>query len=588
MYPVSAAYMTAIGKPVKTRRIRGTVGTIAFTDANLVTNTLKIDNRCSEGTELTIGSVYIGQLTCVFKGINLTGAWMGKVITIAEELLIDPDEDTWESVPLGVFHVVEALHQDNGIYVVAYDAMDYLDKPFALDLVSGTPYDYLTMIAEICPVTFAQTEEQVRALPNGDYAFALYSENDITTCRDLLSWVAQTMACIATATRDGKIELRTYGGEAVDEIGSGTRWEGSSFSDYVTRYTGVSVVNIDKQETIYKGAEVDDALTYNLGSNPLLQNMQLDEVLGNILEALGEIAYTPFNVDRSGCPAYDLCDVLTFPDGIGGNRTGCIMAYEYDYHDVFMIDGYGSNPALMGAQSKEEKEIAGLMSRTNANQIQYYTFTNGNRITVDNHNTEIMRIRFGSMKDTTAVFHAEIKLDADTEETVKGTVTYIYNENEMTYHPVETWIDGNHLLHLLYYYQIDAAEINTLRVLMRTEGGTVTIERADIQAAISGQGLAASDKWDGWIDVEDAILVASFRVCGQTVDAFAEDVDVDLVDVITLEIGDDIADVILDTTPKPTAFDGSVYINKQPLHTLTWGDVLNLGTWQNVKDDYGW
>ena len=75
MYPVSAAYMTAIGKPIKTRKIYGVVGNIVFDDSNLVSGTFKIDNQCSSGSELELGSVYIGQLTCVFNGISLTGSF---------------------------------------------------------------------------------------------------------------------------------------------------------------------------------------------------------------------------------------------------------------------------------------------------------------------------------------------------------------------------------------------------------------------------------------------------------------------------------------------------------------------------------
>lgn len=586
MYPVSAAYMAAIGRPVKTRRITGTIGNVSFDDSNVVVGTLKVDNRCSEGTELTIGSVYIGQLTCVFKGIDFTGQWMGKIITLSEELLVG--EDTWEAVPLGVYHVVEAQHQETGVYVVAYDVMDYLDEPFTLSATSGTPYDLCMLIADACDVTFAQTEEQIRALPNGEQAFVLYPENDITTYRDLLFWVAQSMACFATATRDGKIEFRTYAGDPVDAIGKSTRWEGSSFSDYVTRYTGVSVTRLDSQDVIYKGLPVDDGLTYSLGSNPFMQTMTLDGVLWNILEELAKIAFTPFNVDRSGCPAYDLGDVVTFPDGIGGGRTGCIMAYEYDYHDVYMIDGYGANPALMGAQSKADKEIAGIMSRSNSNEVQFYTFTNGKSITLgENQWKDIINIRFGSMKNSIVTFQAEIKMRVQTSNIAVGEVRYIYNDNEISYHPVETWLGGDHLLHLLYFFAVSGGEVNTLRVQMRLDFGTAVIDRASIQAAVSGQGLAASDKWDGWIIAEDNIIYAPFGNEPTGTDAIGEDVDVALKDVIVLEFTEGLSPKRLEAEPTPTSVQSALYINKYPLKDLTWGEV-NEYTWAEIKDGYNW
>lgn len=591
MFPVSAAYMTAIGKPIKTRRIVGTVGDIAFNDSNIVSGTLKIDNRCSDGTELTLGAVYIGQLTCVFHGINLTGEWMGKTITLSEELLVA--EDTWEAVPLGVYHVVEAQHQETGVYVVAYDVMDYLDKPWSVSSTTGTPYDYLALISERCDVELAQTEEEIRELPNGTFGFALYEENDIQTYRDLLFWVAQTMACFATATRDGKIELRQYGGLPVDQIGSWTRWEGSSFSDYVTRYSGVSVVNIDDQSTIYRGLEVDTMLTYNLGANPLLQHMILDTALGNILQALEAIAFTPFNVDRSGCPAYDLGDILTFPDGIGGGRTGCIMAYEYDYHDVYMIDGYGANPALYGAQSKSDKELAGLMSKSVVNTFQYYTYTNAEEIELREDYKEILSLRFGSTKQTLVTFQAEIKLENEIEDadvdTIVNNIKYIFNGSEADYHPVETWIEGKHLLHLLYLIPIGSAALNTLKVRMNSEGGVTYIGRADLNAVISGQGLVASNTWDGYIDAEDTIgTILPFATEPQEVAETTDTPTVALTDVLLLEVSDGMEDGDLVNEPVAEEVKDAPYLNKGRMKDMTWGYIKEHYTWAEVLELFNW
>lgn len=593
MYPVSAAYKTAIGKPIKERRIRGTVGTVGFNDSNIVTGTLKIDNQCSAGTELEIGSVYIGQMVCVFRGINLTGEWMGKVITISEDLRVG--EDTWESVPLGIFHVVEALHEETGVYVKAYDVMDHLDRPWTLSSAIGKPWDFLELIRQGTGVVFSQTEQQINALPNGLSDFVLYSENDIQTYRDLLFWVAQLTCTFATATRDGKIVLRSYGTEAVDEIDGSARWEGSSFSDYETRYTGVSVTKVDDQSTVYMGLPVDDGLTYNLGSNPFLQTGNVNNALNSILTAISAFAYTPFSVDRCGCPAYDLGDVLTFPDGIGGDRTGCMMSYEYDYHDVYMLDGYGANPAIYGAQSKTDKELAGLMSRTNANQLQYYTYTNAKPFEIRDEYKEIISIRFGSTKQTLVTFQAEIALENEIEDqdvdSIINNIKYLLNNVEQEYKPVETWIEGKHLLHLLYLIPIWDAALNTLKVRMNSIGGVTYVLRGNLNAVISGQGLVATDKWDGYIETEQNIIYVDFGTSGMTAEPITEEAEVALADVIRIDIDESVDEVALDTTPKPMAVDGVVYINKKPISQLTWGQVAEMiwtadGIYDPATDTY--
>lgn len=590
MYPVSAAYKAAMNRRVKTRRISGTIGSITFDESNIVVGTLKTDNACSSSTELTLGYVNIGQLSCVFRGIDLTGEWMGKIITISESLLVDEDEDTWESVPIGVYHVVEALHQDTGVYIVAYDVMDYMDKDFIYSASVGTPYDYLMLIEEKCGVEFSQTEEEIRALPNGSLAFGLYEENSISTYRDLLFWIAQAMACFATATRDGKVELRRFGGAPVDSLGPRIRWQGSSISDYTTRYTGVSLTKIEDQSTIYRGAAVDDALTYNLGGNPLLQTGSAQIPLQNILNALLEFAYTPFSVDRAGSPAYDLGDALELPFG-DAVKVGCMMSYEYDYHDVYMIDGFGANPELANAKSKTDKEISGLLARSVSDTMQYYTYTNAEELEIRDDYKDIISVRFASAKSTLVTFHAEIKLKSTIEEedieSVVGNIKYLWNDTEMDYHPAETWIDGEHLLHLMYLIPIQEAATNRLKVRLNCDGGVIEIGRADINAYIAGQGLVATSTWDGWIECEDNIT--EIEVIALTeVDAYTDELTLNLVAPIVIEITDSIVPVEVDGTPIIAEYQDAAYVNKEPLRFLTWQAVKDYGTWQNIFDDYAW
>ena len=344
------------------------------------------------------------------------------------------------------------------------------------------------------------------------------------------------------------------------------------------------------------GLPVDDGLTYNLGSNPFLQTGNVNNALNSILTAISAFAYTPFSVDRCGCPAYDLGDVLTFPDGIGGDRTGCMMSYEYDYHDVYMLDGYGANPAIYGAQSKTDKELAGLMSRTNANQLQYYTYTNAKPFEIRDEYKEIISIRFGSTKQTLVTFQAEIALENEIEDqdvdSIINNIKYLLNNVEQEYKPVETWMEGKHLLHLLYLIPIGDAALNTLKVRMNSLGGVTYVLRGNLNAVISGQGLVATDKWDGYIDAEDNIIYVDFGTSGMMAEPITEEAEVALADVIRIDIDESIEEAALDTTPKPMAVDGVVYINKKPIVLLTWGAVKDM-EWSadgitDGEDTYSW
>jgi prophage tail gpP-like protein len=148
-----------------------------------------------------------------------------------------------------------------------------------------------------CVVVLGMTQTEVEALTNGTELLGVYSDNDMETWRDLLSWVAQSVACFATMDRSGQLILKQYNQTVVDTIDDVHRLEGSSFADYITRYTGMSIVNISDQTTTYYSVETDDALTMNLGSNPLLQ-YGLDATKKAqreaILNAIQQINYVPF------------------------------------------------------------------------------------------------------------------------------------------------------------------------------------------------------------------------------------------------------------------------------------------------------
>lgn len=595
MYNVSEQYRLAMSGPAQVRKLTGTIGGVDFDESNIISTSLIIDNKCSEGNQVKIGSVYIGQMSVVFTDISFPGDWFDQEITISEWLLVgrdENDEDVWEEVPLGVFHVVEANRAEDGMHVTAYDNMDRLDKDFTLASTIGTAYDLLYMISTDCGVQLAQTEEEIRALPNGTMGLVLYPENDISTYRDLLFWVAQTVGCFATMDRSGKLELRQYGVESVDDVGVRDRWRGSSFSEFVTKYTSISVVRIEKDDALVKRALIDDGLMYELGANPLLQNISLDNPLNELLGALARIQYTPFTVLRSGYPAYDLGDVVTFPGGIGKGAVGCVMSYQYTFHGEFRLEGYGSNPALMNAKSKEDKQIAALAKNNNiSNTINYYTYTNASPIDIREDYKEIIRLRFGAQKDTVVVFHAEVKLNAEpTEETVQsviGNIKYLFNNEEVDYHPRETWIEGTHLLHLLYYFPLEGSSLNNLSVRMNTDG-FVHIDRMSIQASVSGQGLVATYQWDGYLEFEETVYHKDFCNEPGSVDAITDTPTVELVDVITLEFAEDMSPVEFSNEPENIEpIDATPYINKRRLKDLTWGEVKQY-TWGEIKELFLW
>ena len=535
MYQVSNAYKAAMHRKVQRFKIRGKVGETNFDDSNVLSGSLSITNQCSGSDNIEIGQVYIGELNCTFLGMEVDG-WYKKEITLSfgQEL----DNGIYEYIPLGIFTVDEAEKTSSGVVVKAYDSIAKLDKNCNSLSTGAKPYDIAKNICKACKVTLETTEQQFKTFANGKVTLTQYAENNISTYRDAISWLAQTCGCFVTASRTGGIIFKPYGGEPVDTIDDEHRFSGCSFSDFSTRYSGMSVVNIEKQTTSYYSVSPDNALTYNLGSNPYLQTAvshSLTTMRRAVLNALTTIDYVPFKVTCIGNPAYDLGDVLVFSDGIAdGTKKYCITKFAWNYGRSYSMEGVGKNPALASAKSKSDKNIEGLIGRTDgSNLFKCVVLRNGSNITIgDGEKKSVLFANYILTSSSHVRFNFEVLLtvaatastDNLAEVTVSDdgtlnlnpvptpnfvTVKAIYKsdgEEITTRYPIETWQSGKHILTLQYDLEFDDSLAHTFDLWLEVSGGSAIIASQDAYGVISSTGLAANGSLDGTFRGDDGNL----------------------------------------------------------------------------------
>lgn len=520
MYAVSEKYKTAMKQPVQHFTMRGSIGETLFTDENILSGSCSITNQCSDDSMIQIGQVYIGELNITLMNLSLE-RYSLKSKLIKPFFGMKLSDGSIEYIPLGVFNVSEAQWTESGIVIKAYDNMSLLEKACAVSSSIGKPYDLAKTACDSCGVSLGTTEDEFKTFANGEVSLSLYSENDIETWRDYLAWLSQAVGCFVTCDRAGMIVFRAYQQTVVDTIDSSHRFSGGSFSDFETRYTGLSCVNLSDKTTSYYGMDEDNALTYNLGSNPFLQygvSEALEKERRAVLTSLQAIDYVPFKVTMIGNPAYDLGDVLSFPGGIGdADKLFCITKYTLKYNGSFEVQGVGQDPALASAKSKSDKSIAGLIASQTDGDMHYVLFQNADAIAIDTgEEKSVIFIKFAVQKTTHVSFDAEILLTVSTSEesdtdvittndaVIKATY-YLNGEKITTRYPVETWQDGAHILRLRYEIESVEAAIHTLNVTLEVAGGSVQIDRYGILAVINGMGLAGNGEWDGELSAEDEI-----------------------------------------------------------------------------------
>lgn len=588
MYNVSQEYISSLHSKSHQFRLTGRIGDVNITDANVLKGSMSILRQCSEGDDIKIGSVYISELSVTFVNVPIArSTWKNLEIQISEGLKVG---NSYEDVPLGIYRVAEAKHGKKGVEITAYDNMAKFDKVFPVSTITGHVYEFLMYSCGECGVQLGMTRQEVEALPNGAELLSLYSDNDIETHRDFISWVAQTTATFAIIDRTGKLVLKKYNQNLVDSFGIDYRFSDGVYSDFISRYTGVSVVDIKNETTKYYHVEPDDGLTYNLGSNPLLQygtestKKLLTEAVLNGIQAIN---YTPFEVEIASGAMYDLGDVVTFPLGRGGGATGCIMYCDWTFQKKSKLKGFGSNPDLASAKSKLDKEISGLIAKVDKDSIQFYNTTNIEDITINNEELkQLLSMRFTTVNSKYVTWQAEILVDVETDSFVNGKIVYYLDGAEVAYHPIEKMTSGKHIIDL---YRLLKVEPNTLyrwQVAMVSEGGTIRIKEKEANGTIWGQGLVSTEEWDGYIDCEDTLV----RIELDSIDVRSVSDTMSVSDYIPTEndVEDTFGIIVLDDIAI-APMDDYVILNKTSLYIegMKWQDVYE-STWGAIYDEHTW
>ena len=511
MYPFNEDYHDALKYQIHNYALLGTVGNKTFTEDDI--SMLTISNRIAGENEVSIGTVYMAEMHITFLkslGIawNLSNGWE---ITLSEGLWVEEDED-YTYIPIGKYYIHEVKNTKDGIEVTAYDAMSKFDKKLqGLNAKNRTLPAILRDICESCGVELFS--ESFDNFPNSSTIFTLASENDCETFRDVLSWIALTMSSYATITRLGYLDLRMYRSTSEnpnDFIDEDARADNYSFNDYYTRYTGLYATDSKRKTTKYFSVDPDDGLTYNIGTNPFIQGVteqKFNQVCESILRGIQTIDYIPFSIDTLPTAVYDLGDVIEFSGGAGGGRAGCIMLWDYTYNQQSHFEGLGQNPDLADAKSKTDKNISGITKQVEASKEYMYSFTNNSDVTLSNSWKTILTQRFGTATATWAMFQAEILCDDPAGSVVE--VRYLLDNEVISRFPIETWIEGKHILSLMYPITTDEGNFYNWAVQLRSDGGAVEIHQGDAIGIIKGQGLVSSDVWNGYIDVSDEYTIMS-------------------------------------------------------------------------------
>lgn len=531
MYPVSEDYLTAIQRSSTTTYWYGELKTkngirYPFSEEDIATGSGKVTREICSGENLEIGT------TCS------AGLDIGLYIDANRYELFDSEItvfyklktglDSWEEVPLGIFYVTEPPERSKQLLSIhAYDGMVKFNKDLGSSLV-GNPYYLLNFACTACGVELGNTQSDIMNMPNGAVDTYTYEEATINTYRDLIGYVAQFLCGYAYIGVDGKLYIAQYSMEPIRTISEDWRYNDYKPCDYETFYTSLDAYFMVTQETEHFTTGWNDGLTYKLGGNPLIQ-FNMDEVrhtvLNRILSNLAEIKYTPFTVTTPCDPALTVGDVLNFTGNHAvDGKVSAITKQVITIKGSMSLECTGTDPNL-NVLTAVQKEIQTAGKANNKDGMYYYDFINAGDIHIDDgKKVEVTRFNYVTTKSTHIDYHGQIKIRVNTTELISddqkscyvydGLIKVIYalsDEIVAEYYPADTFLDGDHLLALVYFFWSSGNIQGTFTVSIECEGCTVDIEAGSSRGYIAGVGLAGDSAWDGSIRVEDSVVKVGFN-----------------------------------------------------------------------------
>ena len=489
--------------------------TIELTDSAVISGSVSVDNQCVSGQELAFGSVYMGQASLQLRTVLSSAAFYDAALQIDYEIQLA--DGSWYTLPVGRYTVAEAERSAAVVSLTGYDNMLKLERKFSGSAILGDAYTMLTQIAGTCGVELAQSEAEIKALsPNAEILRQLDGSYRVSTWRDCVGAIAQLLAGFATIDRLGRLRIVQFGETPCVTLSKNTRTN-AKISDFSCHYAAL-VIETDT-DAFTSDIEGESGLEMTISDMPLAESGTA-EVRQGICDAvfarLRALDYTPAAVTMPGDPAFEPGDRVALPMEDGTAPEMLVTHFVWRYRGRQTLKGVGRNPYLGGTtDGATEKALRRLQNSAESKRIVYYSFTNPAELAVQTVETPAVAIAFTAVEETSAMFLAQLLLDAapDTGKVLTLTVRYYINDVPVeNFAPQQRLETGAHTLALFYpFASVEAGTVTRLSVRLVCAGGTVKIAPYGIKATVTGQGMASETPWDGTLECEETLLPIAIK-----------------------------------------------------------------------------
>ena len=512
MFNVSEAYKTQVKKAVKVRHLHGKLANITFTARDVVLDSFSISNQMTDTGRFSIGETYSAELNITFTERFISehwaetdiNYWKRKVIEIYIDLEV-PQESG--EIPCSQFRVSDIQKDNGGYHIVAYDLMGRFERKLRFSSTTGQPYDYLADACTNSNMVLGMTRAEVEALPNGTDTITPWKDHGMKTYRDLISAISEYCGCFATIDRYGSLVLRNFNQGLNEPVWTYTNddlRDDIKTSEFYRKYTAIigeskSLELVLSSVTVYEDEEAVD-----IGANPFMQGYDkntFESKLWNISLGLPKDWHVPCSFSTSQDYCLDLGDKITLPNG----DTSYVMSYEFTMQGI-TITCFGEDTDASTASSGGSDASGGSGKSSETSVIAYH---NIREIEVGSEWQSIASLTVYSSKEQTILLNGICK--EDSAGNGRAEFKYELNGEELPFTHIEHVWEGDDTQSLIYGIPVEQASNSDIKVYMRMNGTTSTIDAGDLHIYLTGVGLYTSE-FNGIIEIEEEFTMPDFGV----------------------------------------------------------------------------
>ena len=297
-------------------------------------------------------------------------------ITAGDALTYYRQDDAGNRTKVGVFYAEKPTRTKRNSYkVTAYDTMSKLDADFSGWLHANqaqfpkTIWQLVQLACQRAGVTLASSSLPI----NGSYSVQAFYADDLT-CRQIISWAAESAGCYAHMNADGKLQFLTYADKrstakiTPDGASNSTAYyaDSLSYEDYTVKaIEKVQIRQSDSDVGVIYPDSTTATNTYAVQGNLLLTTgteANLKSVVQNLYNVLKNVTYTPCKVSVPSSSGLACGQIVHVKDARGREFDTYLMSATISSGKAsFESVGSASRESSSAVNSQSYKNLTGKM-----------------------------------------------------------------------------------------------------------------------------------------------------------------------------------------------------------------------------------